>query len=363
MALFSQIGKNLKANDAANESLGVVGIDIGTSTLKVVQLKMGQKTVALETYGELQLGPYAGKDIGAAVTLEPTRMTEALVDIVREANVTSRAAVLAIPSNSSFMVAVDIPAGDDAHINSVIPIEARKYIPVSLNDITLDWFLLPEVPSADKKTIRALLAAVHNDSFTRVRSIVQSAGLMSKSFEIEGFSTVRSSTFTEASSVAIECGASSTRLYIIEKGVVHDMHTVRQGAALLTDALKNVLGTTFGDAENIKRQMGLISDAYDPRIREAMAPLVERLMKEVLRVIARYETMYTTKIESISLSGGGALLKGFGEYVAEVTGKTVSYANPFSKVEYPSFLEDTLAEAGPSFAVALGVALRGMSEK
>jgi len=362
MALASQLGKIFQG-DTINESLGVVGIDFGSSSLKVVQLKMGQQTIALETYGELQLGPYAGKEIGESVTLEPVRLTEALVDIIREAHVTTRNAVLAIPSTASFMVAIEVPSLDESQVAAMIPVEARKYIPVSMNDITLDWFAIPNAEADKKKMTRALLAAVHNDSFTRLRGAVQGAGLVGNGFEIEGFSAVRAAVQNaETATLVLEVGAFATRLYILENGIVHDMHTVRHGAAELTAAIAKTLGVPFGNAENIKRSMGLVSDNYDPRIREATAPLVERLMSEVIRVIARYESMHATTIEEISLTGGGSLLKGFIDYVTETTKKKVVFADPFSKVEYPAFLESILKEAGPSFAVALGAALRGMSE-
>ena len=362
MALASQLGKIFQS-DKINESLGVVGIDFGASSLKVVQLKMGQKTIALETYGELQLGPYGNKDIGEVVTLEPTRLTEALVDIIRESHVTTRNAVLAIPSTSSFMVAIDVPTLDEGQVASMIPVEARKYIPVSMNDITLDWFAIPDAEAEKKNITRALLAAVHNESFGKMRSVVQSAGLVGNGYEIEGFSAVRAAVQkSETATLVLELGAFATRIYILERGIVHDMHTVRHGATELTIAIAKTLAVPFGEAENIKRSMGLVSDNYDPRIREAIAPFVERLMSEAMRVLTRYETTRDTTIEEISLSGGGALLKGFIDYVSEVSHKKVVFADPFSKVEYPAFLESILLEAGPSFTIALGAALRGMSE-
>lgn len=362
MELASQLGKIFQS-EKINESLGVVGIDFGSSSLKVVQLKMGQKTIALETYGELQLGPYGGKDIGESVALEPTRLVEALVDIIREAHVTTRNAVLAIPANSSFMVAIELPTIDDEQVASMIPVEARKYIPVSMNDITLDWFAIPDKEAQKKHVTRALLAAVHNESFGKMRDIVQSAGLVGNGYEIEGFSAVRAAVQkSETTTLVLELGALATRIYILERGIVHDMHTIRHGAAELTTAISKALTVPFGEAENIKRTMGLVSDNYDPRIREAIAPSVERLMSEAMRVLTRFETMHNTTVEEISLSGGGALLKGLVDYVSQTSQKKVVFADPFSKVEYPSFLESVLKEAGPSFTIALGAALRGMNE-
>lgn len=364
MALINKLGKLLQTDSIANSSHGVVGIDVGASSLKMVQLKMGEHTVAVETYGEIQLAPYAGEDLGKSVKLEGQRLSEALVDLVREAGITSRVASLAIPSHMSFMSTIEVPTTDKHQLAAMVQVEARKYIPVPLTDVTLDWFEIPAPAAQANAATRVLLAAIHNESYTQFRSSFQNAGLLGKWAEIESFSTVRSAvTQSNATTLVIDFGAASTRLYIIESGVVHDTHTVRGGGVELTMAVSKAYQKPFAEAEELKRAYGLTAMPDGNDLRPILTPQLERVCGEIIRMITRFEQVSGVHIESAVLTGGGALLPNIAPFVGQRLGKKIQFADPFAKVEYPAFLENTLREAGPSFSVALGAALRGMSEQ
>jgi len=168
---ITKIGKFLDSS-ALTGSHSVVGIDIGTSSVKVVGLTEGKNGAELETYGELQLGPYAGLEIGRTVNLDAGKLGLALTDILREANVTARNAALAIPNSASFIAAVEFPTRDQAKLASMVPIEARKYIPVPMNEVTLDWFMIPPraqaaeaTPAEAPESTHVLLAAIFNEAF------------------------------------------------------------------------------------------------------------------------------------------------------------------------------------------------------
>src|SRR3990167_8865804 len=122
----------------------VLGIDIGSSSIKVVQLRRHRGAAVLETYGELSLGPYAGVEIGRATSLPAKNLAEALTDVLKEANVTAKSCALSIPFSASLISLIEMPALSDDQLKKMIPIEARKYIPVPITEVTLDWFILPE---------------------------------------------------------------------------------------------------------------------------------------------------------------------------------------------------------------------------
>lgn len=369
---IKQLGKLFERAGIRVEE-GVVGIDIGASSIKVVQLGVGKQGAALETYGELQLGPYANSDIGRAANLDQKKLIEAIVDIVREAGVKSRNAALAIPYTASFVIVIKIPTRDQTQLGSMVPIEARKYVPIPMNEVTLDWFVIPEAPAAAPKDApttpqptdtRVLLAVIHNEALGRYQSVVQSAGLLSSFSEIETFSVIRSSVHENDGTVMLlDIGAGSAKLYIVEGGILYETHRTAHGGEALTTTLKDTLGLSYEEAEEAKRQMGLEADQYDPRIKQAMSKVLEQLCAESKRVLTRFETEQGKVVEKVILAGGGALLKGLVPFMNEKLEKEVVIADPFSKVEYPAFLEETLTEAGPSFAVAMGVALRRLSEK
>ena len=121
----------------------VLGIDIGSSALKVVQVKKKHGRAVLETYGELALGPYATIEVGRAVSLPAEKMIEAIKDLMREAKTTTVQCGTALPLSASLITFVTIPQVPEKQIGEVVAIEARKYIPVPLNEVLLDYSVIP----------------------------------------------------------------------------------------------------------------------------------------------------------------------------------------------------------------------------
>lgn len=340
----------------------IIGVDVGSSAIKVVQIHEKKGIATLDTYGELQLGPYGDVEIGRSTQLPLQKLTEAFVDILRESSATSKDVALAISYNSSFSTIISVPTKDQAQIDSMIPIEARKYIPLPLSEVTLDWFPVSATP--DQTSIKVLMAAIHNESLRRYQSMVRGASLNERFTEIEIFSTIRSTVDQEDKTVAIvDLGATSTKLYIVEQGIVGKTHSLRMNGVELTQALANIMSISFKEAEELKRQVGLYSPENDTRAQKALISILEKGFREIHIVISRYKEEEQSEITKVILTGSGALLKGLDRYAKDMLGVEVILADPFSKLSYPAFLEDTLKDAGPTFAVAIGAALRGVANK
>lgn len=335
----------------------VIGIDIGSSAMKIVQFHLEGETPTLDTYGELQLGPYADLLLGDTVRLEPKRLTEALVDIVREASATANTAALSISSASSFVTTLTVNTTDDDEIAKRVPVEARKYIPVSLTEVTLDWFPLSQDATKNETTL--LLVAIYNESLTVLTSVLSGAGLSIAYTELEPFSAIRSSLAPEDTHVAlIDLGASATKLYIVKSGVLQKTHILHPSGKELTETLARSLSINFADAEMLKRTVGITDDGVHTAGITAMRNSLERGAKELDKVIDAYEVQFGVQVGKVFLLGGGALTPGLTPFLQDILQRTVIVSEPFSKVAFPAFLEDTLKEAGPSFAVAVGTALR-----
>ncbi len=341
----------------SNTRSSVVGIDIGSSAIKVVQIKAIKGTPTLETYGELQLGPYEGVELGRNTHLPLPKAIEALLDIIREASVSTKNAACALSYNSSFTSILSLPTLAEEQIGTMLPVEARKYVPVALNKVTLDWIPL----GSDEKAqyTRVLLTALYNDALTEYQSLMQGAGLSISAKEVEIFSSIRATVAPDDVSVAIiDLGASATRLYIIEKGTLMKTHSVLTSGVELTKSLATALEIEFSAAEELKRAAGLLGVADDPRVAKTLGDELRRGMRELHTVMQRYGETEGTKISKVILSGGGAGLRGVVPFAADLFATPTVIADPFSKIAYPAFLEKTLHESGASFAVAIGVALR-----
>lgn len=361
------------------ESESVLGIDIGSSSIKIVQLKKSAGKAILETYGILALGPYAKKEIGSVTNLDTETISRALVDVMKESNATTKSCVTAIPSSASLIFTISFPAKvTESQLPNIIPIEARKYIPVPIGEVTLDWFVIPqeiesfvndslENPGFDDVSPElkheVLVVAIHNDVLFKYRDILERTELPSGSFEMEIFSSIRSSLGHEISPVLImDLGASKTKIYIVEAGIVLVFHIINRGSQDITRNISQALGITFDEAEKMKRNIGL-DTSLNKDVGEIALASVDFIIRDTNSVVFAYEKRYNKNVSKVILIGGGSLLKGLIEYVRENSSTEVVYGNPFKKTEAPAFLESVLEASGPEFSVAVGLALRQLYQQ
>ena len=367
-----------------SEAKSVIGVDIGSSSVKVVQLRHDKGRVILETYGAIALGPYAGVEIGRATSLPAEKISEALKDVIREANVTTTDAAISIPYSSSLVSIIKLPASVEKQLAQVVPIEARKYIPVPINEVLLDWFVVSggkgSAPSQDGK-IEVLLVAIHNDTIAKFRSIASEATLAAAFFEIEVFSATRASLDHGIAPVAVvDMGAATTKFYVVERGLIHESHIINHGAQDLTLAASRALGLTVVQAEERKRKFGLAiqglpagtpppslgtappSLVTPATLKDSLELSLSPLLSELARTASAYEQRMNQTLSSMVFTGGGATLKGLKEFAQTKIQTEIRLSEPFGKTQAPAFLEAILKEAGPEFSVAVGLALRRLQE-
>lgn len=342
----------------------VLGIDIGSSAIKVVQVRRERGQAVLETYGAVALGPYGSVEIGRATNLPQDKLAEALTDVLREASTTTRDCGISIPYSSSLISLIKMPAVPEAQLAGMIPLEARKYIPVPIGEVMLDWFVIPKEEGDPEKGKKedVLLVAIHKDTLSKYQSIVSAAHLSASFFEIEVFSTARASLGPGIVPTAVlDMGAAATKLYIVERGIVRESHIINHGGQEITLAIAGALNITPAQAEEMKRAHGL-DPAGGAALRSSIETTLTYLLSEVNRSLMAYEQRAGKSISSVFVTGGGATLKGFVEFAQTKLSISIEKANPFAKTQTPAFLEGVLTEIGPEFSVAVGLALRRLQE-
>lgn len=336
----------------------VVGIDMGSSAIKVVEIQDRKDVLTLTTYGEIQLGPYADVEIGQSVTLDSKKEQQALVDVIREAAVKTKSAVFAMPLSSSFVTTINFKAVADEDISSRVRVEARKYIPVPIAEVALDWAEIEADKKAGEGERNVLVAAIQNEALNRFRVLTQFANLGAPPTEIECFSALRAAYHEGEDNIAIiDIGAVSSKLYIARRGLLQRMHRVRAGGAIATKRIASTLELNFEAAEILKRNINKQDEKFHD-VKRAHHSCFDRSLQEFRQVIGEYEEMHHETIDTVYLTGGGSLFPTTKQLIEENLQKNVAYVKPFSKVAYPAFMEDVITELGPSFHVALGAALR-----
>ena len=358
----------------------VIGIDVGTSSIKVVQLRKKKGRAVLETYGELALGPYAGLSLGQATNLPADKIAEAIKDVLRESNVTTIAAGVSIPFKSSLVSLIELPPADQKTLQEMIPLEARKYIPVPISEVTMDWWIVPneydndldfvegvdednnQIKQAEKK-VQVLVVSIHNDVLNTYSTIVKNAGINTSFFEIEMFSSTRALLAGETAPVMIfDMGASSTKVYILERGVVKYSHIINKGSQEISVSISKGMNVTFDRAEHIKRNLGSGNPAEEKDVYEIVSLTLDYIFSEANSVILNYQRRFNKAISKVVLTGGGVAMKGVYELAKANFQTDVVMGDPFAKVETPAFLENVLKITGLEFSTALGLALRKLQE-
>lgn len=339
-----------------------VGIDLGSSSVKVVEVEDTGTALTLRTYGELQLGPYANAALGDVVKLDQQKRIEALVDVIREAGVTATNGVLAIPLSVSFMTVVPVTAGEDDDIASKIAVEARKYIPLPLTDVALDWTELAAAPQTNEQFHEVMIAAIEHTTVRDYRETLEGIGMASQPSEIESFSLVRALTRDDDTTLAVlDLGAQTAKLYLARNGIIERVHRVIAGGAMVTRRLADMRNISFADAENLKR--GYQPDMEHARdVQKAFTSVLDGPLQEFRRIIEQYEARDGAPLGRVLLTGGTSLFPEMHSYVQDVIGRETSMGNGFTKVAFPAFMEDTITEIAPSFGVSLGAALRSFAE-
>lgn len=378
---FNQVKQMFEKAVLTKHDESILGVDIGSSAIKIVQLGNDNGTAILETYGEIALGPYADSDVGQATNLPPKKLAEAFKTLLKEANVTTQTCGVAVPFASSLVKLIEVPPLDLQKLETVVPLEARKYIPVPISEVQLDYFVVPETEqrlflgskdstSADAEEMKSklvLIVAMHNETLRKYTETITLAGLHPSFYEIEVFSNIRSTVAHSLAPVAIiDLGAATSKLYLVELGIILASHIIPVGSQDITRSLAKSTHISIAKAEEIKRQAGILTGVSNDdaaRVSHAATLTMEQIFAEARRVLLGFQKKYNKVITKVVLTGGGATLKGLPEFARQQLELETELAEPFKHVQAPAFLDDTLKGAGPDFAVALGVALRKLHER
>lgn len=342
-----------------------LGIDIGKSSIKAVQLKKEGEKVKLETYGEIALGPYNDLVPGKAVHLGEEKTIEVIVELFKQAKITSKHAFFSVDPSSTFVTTLPIPRPKEAKdVAAAIAFEARKFLPVSVSEVAMDHWFVPEgMLKEDEKTVNVVLAAIKNDTIALYSRLVSRLGIPEPFFEVEGFGLVRALKVASESFVMIvDIGAQFTTVTLVYKGIILDIHLIPRGSQDTSGQLSKALVLPEELAEEIKRSSGYYGNTTYPYAQEVVKLSTYPLFGDMGRLLLMYERKYNKVVDKVILTGGGARTPGVLDACREVIRSEVSLAKPFATIESPAFLHDMLERVGPTYAVAVGLALKGFEK-
>lgn len=335
-----------------------LGIDIGSSSIKVVELSKSGKRVKLENYAETQASrekPFRTLEETIPL-LSSQEIAKNIKFILEQAKIKTKKTILTIPDFSSFFTWFDLPAMSKEEIPEAVRYEARQHIPSPLSEVTLDWQIMEEEEKGKK--IKILLVAVPNEFVEQYSMISTLAHLELKALEAEVFALARSSLANENKTIVlVDIGARSTTCSVIDNGVLKRSYSFDISGNELTQVISKSLCLDYLKAEELKKNYGILKGRDT---REILIPIIDLILTEIKKVIENFYQSETKTVQKVILGGGTALLPGLKEYFEDDLKKEVKIANPFFGISYPPVLEKTLKEIGPSYAIAVGAALKGL---
>ncbi len=350
-----------------------VGIDIGTSSIKAVELRTRPSRFHLENYGlitGLDFLPDSLPSGPSTFKLSENEIASGLSRLLEISKIKTREATLSIPVFSSFLTVMELPKMKIEELEKAVPFEARSYIPIPLSEVTIDWLALPTeakaAPTIDNKsptgeTVSILLIAVPKEVIAKYQKIAELAALNLLAIESESFSAIRSLVGNDlAPVVLVDFGARSTTLTLVDQGFPRINHTLDLSGRELTQAIAHGLGLSIERAEELKRASGLSGAEGNTHGLAALLALhLVRLVSEFKKIVELYTRKGGAAPQKIILTGGSTQLPGLLHYLKKELGVEVVLANPFARISHPEKLKSLLSgELASALAVAAGAAMR-----
>jgi type IV pilus assembly protein PilM len=365
-------------------SQGLLGVDIGTTGLKVVELTPEGGKIRLVTYGYADVA--ADKDATVLSVDHTKQVAEILQQVVKASGMKATKAVAALPASSVFHAIISIPMPKSAKedIRAVVEAQTAKLLPLPIAEMIIDSHIIdkdllpkddekkPAAPTSDTpqptpaaKTVRVQVTAAPKALVEKYIAVFRAAKIELISLETEVFALMRALIGKDsAKTMIVDVGGDRTNIVIAERGVPYLTRGIKSGGSAVTAALSSAMGISVSEAEGMKKDIALgEGNAMPPALANAIKPLLHE-SKYALDVNMQDDTGGTSKpVNKVILTGGSAALAGFDAAMTNALNVNVYVGDPWARVATPPASRPILDEVGSRFAVAIGLAMRVVPEK
>jgi type IV pilus assembly protein PilM len=351
-----------------------LGVDIGGSSIKMVELTNNQGRAQLVTYGFLERSM---KTNDQSLLESPQEMARAIKSVFEKAKVKTNTAITALPASSVFSTVINLPEINrkdlisPKKISEAVEKEAAKVLPLPIDEMVLDWKILGENSEDEKanldgtiKNLQVLLTAAARSLIQKYIDIFKQANINLLSLETESFAIARALVGKDKSTViVVDIGAANTDISIVDNSVPFIERTVNLGGFAITQLMAKSLGVSLDQAEQFKRDLVNYPASLPqgkllpPVIEQAIRPIVNEV-KYLIEFFNKQPGQESKRVQKIILSGGTAKLFNFPAYFTEIFNIRTFLGDPWARVIYPDNLKPVLDQVGTRLAVAIGLAMR-----
>ncbi len=333
-----------------------VGIDFGTHSVKAVELKNSGTSPELINLGS-QITPKGV--INSEDKQDQKKLADVLKKLYDDSKIKNTNVVMALPEFSVFTRFLEFPGVKKEELRDAVFFEAKQYIPMSINDVHMSFVTIGF--NEEKNAPRVLLVAAPKKVVNIYMDIAKMADLDLVAIETESVAMGRAmyKSTNIKNLVMLDFGANSTDMSIMSDGYLVFSQSIAIGSDSLTQAIVNKFNFEYSRAEEFKRNYGLVPTVLEGKIYGALSPIVESILLEVQRGVEFYKNKTSSSSPSdYQLNGDGALLPGLSEFVSKSLGVNAKVSNPWNGINVDSKFKDIVAKGGPSYSVAIGLALK-----
>ena len=344
----------------------VIGLDIGCSSIKLVELKEAKNGYRLQN---LALSPLPSEAIVDGAIMDSVTIIDTIRDVISTSKTKTKDVVTSVSGHSVIVKKISLPFMTEAELEESIQWEAERYIPFDINDVNIDFQIFGSSPE-NPEVMDVVLVAAKKDIINDYVSVIIEAGLNPvvidiDSFALENMLAINYDIEKEETLAIANVGASITNMNIIKNNISAFTRDIFKGGNQITEEIQRQLHIDHEEAEKIK--VGTKVDfSSQPIIQNVLKTASESLAIEIGNSLDFFQSTTTyEKISKLYLGGGGSKIKDFDIILQQQIGVPVEVVNPFKKIDYSgkNFDLEYLREIGPIMAVGVGLASRKVGDR
>ncbi len=346
-------------------SKSLVGLDIGSSAVKAIELKPAGKAYKVTAFGSEPIPPDSIVD-GAII--DGAAVVDAIRRLFDSRSIKTKDVATSLSGNAVIVKKISLPTMTDGELAESIYWEAEQYIPFDIQDVNLDYQIV-ERGGAGKSTMDVLLVAAKKEKIADYTGVIGQAGRTAVVIDVDAFALqnayeVNYGTEPGAVVVLLNAGASATNINILHGDQSVFTRDISAGGNAYTEALQKELNLPFEQADQLKRGLAVDGVTVDDA-RPVLRAVTENLMLEIQKTFDFFKASSSSdRISRLVVSGGASRAEGFTEMLGERFQAPVESFDPFKRVAFDAkkFNADP-GEIAPTAAVAVGLALRRVGDR
>lgn len=335
--------------------MNVFGLDIGSTSTKIVQLEKAGSKYRLLAAGII---PTPSPGFSSEAQSDLVALASALKKLHEETKISTKKVVVSLPEGEIFTRVVELPPMNEEELSQAISWEAEQFVPKPLSEVNLDWRIISKgEKEREMGQMKVLLVAAPKVLTEKYLQVLSLAGFEVVALETETIAIARALIAAGAPPIMIiDLGAKTTDLAVVKENQVVFTRSIPTAGEALTRAISSGLALEAAQAEEYKRAYGLEEKQLEGKIKEVLAPVFKVVSDEIKRAIQSWREREKEALSRLILAGGTANLPQASAFLTQQLGIEVQIADPFSQLIVDEPTATSLKGNSCLFAVAVGLA-------